>query len=185
MAAFIKYDIEPPAISGESELKPWPRLPVLEGAKLLETFTIPECKADSRTEVENKLASIESEANGKWDATKPDNLNVYCYESSGPVRARYGNQESWGSGGAIGTNIVLTAGHVIHPGNGGRPYGRSGTFLATPSRRASTMRLARTWRRAGHRKARSRMTLRSWSCMRRWISSVTAGSSRTSPFIAT
>lgn len=67
--------------------------------------------------------AIDSEADGKWYQTEGNSWNVYCYDSSGAVRCRNGGVEYWGSGAAIGRNLVLTAGHVVHAGNGGSPYG--------------------------------------------------------------
>jgi len=118
MANFLKYTIS--NVDIESRIPPSEVIPLLP---TLDRLAFKQLTEASLEESAHSIDGINSEADGKWYETKGNSWNVYCYDSSGPVRCRDGAKELWGSGAAIGPNLVLTAGHVVHSGRGGAPFG--------------------------------------------------------------
>lgn len=114
MPSFIRFELEARTSTDTEPTQIVPLLPVVDHAL---------DGGDASKFGASESLSIDSEADGKWHRTEGNSWNVYCYDSSGAVRCRDGGKELWGSGAAIGKNLVLTAGHVVHRGDGGRPYG--------------------------------------------------------------
>lgn len=128
MTTFLRYELDARTTADTDATEVVPLLPRLD-RPAFEALASPQ--AGEELEASD---AIDSEADGKWYETTGNSWNVYCYDSSGAVRCRDGGREMWGSGAAIGPNLVLTAGHVIHSGRGGAPYGPIWFIPALPNK---------------------------------------------------